>query len=185
MSARLFRSTTAVLLMGLLGAGCGSQDVVTAPAGITVPARRSADLASHDVTTAPGQINKLVCPTDVSASATVVVGPQGGSFSAPGVRVDFPAGAVPTEQAFTARVIGGSYVDIELTAGDSAHYNFAVPVTVTIDLSRCGPLPAGLRAWYMDSETKVLLEDMGGVLDQTGRTLRFTTPHFSGYTVGW
>jgi hypothetical protein len=185
MSARVFRSTAAVMLMGLLGAACGTQDGVTAPARIAVPAHRSADLTATDVSTAPGQANKLVCPTDVNASGTMVVGPAGGTISVQGVRVDFPAGAVPTEQAFTAHVIGGTYIDIELTAGDSAHYYFAAPVTVTIDLSRCGSLPEGLRAWYMDSQTKALLEDMGGQLDLTGRTLRFTTPHFSGYTVGW
>jgi hypothetical protein len=179
MSARLFRSTTAVLLMGLLEAGCGTQDTITAPAAFEGLAPRL------DLATAPGQINKLVCPTDASASATAVIGPEGGSFTAPGVRVDFPAGAVATAQAFTARVVGGTYVDVELTAADSAHYNFAVPVAVTIDLSRCGSLPAGLRAWYMDSATKAPLENMGGELDLTRRSIRFTTPHFSGYTVGW
>lgn len=180
MSARVFRSATAALLMGLLGVGCGSQDAVTAPAQLAVPATRSADVLS-----APGQATKLACPTDADLWGSAVVGPEGGTVAAGAVRVDFPAGAVAASQTFTAHVVGGTYVDVELTAGDSAHYAFAVPVTVTLDLSRCGALPSGLRAWYMDSQTKSLLEDMGGTLDLTGKTLRFTTPHFSGYTVAW
>jgi hypothetical protein len=178
MSVRRFRSATTVILLGLLGVGCGSQDVVTAPPQVVAP--RSLDLAS-----APGQVTKLACPRDVDLWGTAVVGPEGGTVNAGAVRVDFPAGAVTAQQTFTAHVVGGTYVDVELTAGDSAHYTFAIPVTVTLDLSRCGSLPLGLRAFYMDSQTKTLLEDMGGTLDLTGKTLRFTTPHFSGYTVGW
>ena len=48
-----------------------------------------------------------------------------------------------------------------------------------------GLLPSGLRAWYIDSQSKALLAPMGGLLDLTARTLRFQTPHFSGYTIAW
>ncbi len=37
----------------------------------------------------------------------------------------------------------------------------------------------------MASDSKTLLEDMGGDVDLGGRTLRFRTPHFSGYTIVW
>jgi hypothetical protein len=180
MLARAFRSAPAVLFIGLLGAACGDRDVLTAPAGRAVPAARSSDLIAVGK-----QPSRLACPTNLDLSGSTVIGPEGGTFSAPGIRVDVPAGAVATTETFTVKMVGGDYVDIELTAGGAEHYTFAVPVTITLDLSHCGQLPASLRAWYIDSETQALVEDMGGELNLIDRTLRFTTPHFSGYTVAW
>jgi hypothetical protein len=167
----------------LLGTACGDRALPTAPT--PAPAARSADLLGLGGLL--GGVTRLVCPTDEAASAATVIGPDGGTLAAGGVRVDFPAGAVADSQEFSLRVIPGSYVDVELDAAGYEHYTFARPVAVSIDLRRCGvlPLPLGLRAFYMDSETKALLEDMGGELDLVGRTLRFTTPHFSGYTIAW
>jgi hypothetical protein len=180
MFARLLRPATAALLLGLLGAACGDPVGVTAPALGTPAAASSADLLGL-----VGQVTRLVCPTDVERTASAVVGPEGGMLAVDGVRVEFPAGAVASTETFTLRVLGGLFVEIDLSAAGSEHYTFATPVSVTLDLARCGSLPVGLRAFYLDSSTKALLEDMGGELDLLGHKLRFRTPHFSGYTVAW
>jgi len=185
MRVRLLRSATAALLMGLLGTACAERDLATAPAQPATPAARSADLLGLGGLL--GGVTRLLCPTGDEAQATTVIGPDGGTLAAGGVRVQFPAGAVADSQAFSLRVVPGSYVDVELDAAGYEHYTFATPVDVTVDLRRCGllRLPLGLRAYYMDSETKELLQDMGGQVDLLGGTLRFSTPHFSGYTVAW
>jgi hypothetical protein len=183
MRARLFRSAAAALLLALLGTACSERDVATAPVQPATPAARSSDLLG--LSGVLGGVTRLVCPTSQEADTTAVIGPGGGTLAAGGVRVQFPAGAVANNQAFSLRLLPGENVDVELDAVGYDHYTFAVPVAVTIDLHNCGTLPLGLRAFYIDSETKALLEDMGGDLDILGGKLRFTTPHFSGYTVAW
>jgi hypothetical protein len=183
MLARRLRPITAALLMGLLGAACADRDVATAPVQPTAQNAHSADLLGLGAVVASA--TRLVCPLDTPISATAVVGPQGGTIEAGGVKVEFPAGAVADSQAFSLRLVPGDYVDLELGAVGFEHYSFARPVTVSLNLARCGSLPLGLHAWYVDGDTKTLVEDMGGEVDLLGRTLRFRTPHFSGYTVAW
>lgn len=127
----------------------------------------------------------LGCPSDESQSASAVIGPEGGSLVSGGFRVDFPAGAVDSARTFTLSVPASRYLEIEVHADGFEHYVFATPVTVTLDASRCGVLPLGLQVWNIDTETKALLEPMGGSLDLLTRTVRFRTPHFSGYTIAW
>ena len=181
MSARLLRPALAALVSLLLGAACADREPLAAPVGPATPAPGSADLLGLGGLL--GNVSRLLCPASASASGSAVIGPDGGTLVASGVRVDFPAGAVADSQTFTAHVVPGSYVEVELAAQGHAHYNFAVPVTVTLDLQSCIHLPLVARAFYMESGA--LVQDMGGELDLLGRTLRFRTPHFSGYTVAW
>jgi hypothetical protein len=37
--------------------------------------------------------------------------------------------------------------------------------------------------WYIDSDTKAMLEPMGGVDNKLLKTITFTTGHLSGYAV--
>lgn len=127
----------------------------------------------------------LSCPTDEARSATATIGPEGGVLAAGGFRVDFPAGAVQSAQTFVLDVPAGDLLEIDVTAEGHEHYWFDVPVTVTLDASRCGVLPPGLQVWNIDEQSKALLEPMGGVLDLLSRTVRFRTSHFSGYTIAW
>ena len=184
---RAFRSLRAVaLLLALAGVGCDRPDAPTAPRALAPSAAPSGGLIGDVLGGVLGTVTRLACPTDASRRGTAVVGPEGGALVVDGFRVDFPAGAVPRPETFSLEVLAGQYLEIEVHAEGHAHYFFVKPVSVTLDLSRCGGLlPSGLHAWHMDSETKALLAPMGGILDATARTLRFETPHFSGYTIAW
>ncbi|GLC23865.1 hypothetical protein [Roseisolibacter agri] len=181
---RFLRAAT--LLLALAGAGCDRPDAPTAPRALAPTAAPSGGLLGSVVGGVLGTVTRLACPTEASRRGTAVVGPEGGALVVDGFRVDFPAGAVPEPETFSLEVVAGQNLEIEVHAEGYAHYLFARPVTVTLDLSTCGGLlPAGLQAWYIDSDTKALLAPMGGLLDPTARTLRFQTPHFSGYTIAW
>ena len=187
---RVFRSLRAVaLLLALAGVGCDRPDAPTAPGAsraLAPSAAPSGGLIGDVLGGVLGTVTRLACPTDASRRGTAVVGPEGGALVVDGFRVDFPEGAVARPETFTLEVLAGQYLEIEVHAEGYEHYVFARPVAVTLDLSACGGLlPSGLRAWYIDSETKALLAPMGGILDLGARTLRFQTPHFSGYTIAW
>lgn len=101
-------------------------------------------------------------------------------------RVVIPADAVLAPTAFTLSVPSSKYVEIEVTAGGSEHFVFALPVTVTLDYGRCSRSDldkASLSAWNIDPATKSLLEAMVSVDDKVTRTVTFSTIHFSGYAV--
>ncbi len=184
---RAFRSLrAATLLLALAVAGCDRPAAPTAPRAPAPAAAPSGGLLGDLLGGTLGTVTRLACPTDATQRGSAVVGPEGGALVVGGFRVDFPVGAVAQPETFTLEVVAGQYLEIEVHAEGYAHYAFARPVTVTLDVSRCGGLlPAGLKAWHIDSETKALLESMGGLLDVTSRTLRFQTPHFSGYTIAW
>jgi hypothetical protein len=187
---RVFRSLrAAALLLAMASVGCDRAVAPTAPAlpATAAPTAAPANGLIGDVLGGVlGAVNRLVCPVDQARSGSAVVGPEGGALVVDRFRVDFPAGAVAQAETFDFEVVPGRYLEIEVHARGHAHYQFATPVTVTLDVSRCGSLlPSGMRAWHIDSQTKALLEPMGGVYDAGARTLRFQTPHFSGYTIAW
>ena len=181
MTSRHLRHLLATVVLGLLGAACSTQDSLTAPAELAAPAGR----VRRSLSAGGGDLNRLACPTAETHALTGVIGPAGGTLSVYGFRVDFPAGAVPVARLFTLRVLAGAYFTIDGSADGLGHYEFAVPVNVTVDLARCGAVPASIGAWYLDPTTGELVENMGGKFDPQTNTLRFTTPHFSGYSVAW
>jgi hypothetical protein len=181
---RLASLVLAALTAGLLVAGCDRPTVLD-PA--VAPAHR--DLIGTTLTgtssTSTTSTQLVPCPGDSALSASAVIGPGGGLLVAGKFRVEFPAGAVDTARKFVLSVPAGRYVEIDVRADGFDHYWFATPVSVTLDAARCGALPSTVQAWYIDSETKALLEPMGGTYDPTSQTVRFRTSHFSGYSIAW
>lgn len=133
--------------------------------------------------------SKLIqCPTDISQSASALLGVLGGEVAVGGHRIIVPPDALPLLglSLVTLTVPASRYVEIEVSVNGLAHFEFAQPLTVVVDYSRCSRSDIDrdpLSVWYIDSVTKELLDDMGGVDDKLARTVTFTTDHFSGYAV--
>lgn len=129
----------------------------------------------------------LECPSDVSLSASASIGPLGGSVSVGGHRIIVPRDALPPGFSVVTLIVPPSrFVEIEARVNGLPHFEFAVPVTVVVDYSRCSRSnidQAPLRVWHIDPLTNTFLEDMGGVDDKAARTVTFTTDHFSGYAI--
>jgi hypothetical protein len=128
------------------------------------------------------------CPTEESQSASAIIASAvGGVVSVSGHSVTLAPNALPTgEWVVTLTAPASKYVELELSVTGAPYVSFSPPAIVTIDYSRCARSNidrAPLRAWYIDSVTKELLENMGGVDDKILRKLTFTTDHFSGYAV--
>ena len=153
--------------------------------GITAPdAAAPLSLATARLKSGP---SLLACPGLNTQSASALIGAAGGSLSVGGQVMTVPAGAVPSPTLFTMTVPPGRYMEVDISAAGVEHYTFARPVSITVDYSRCRgqEIPLSLAAWYIDSESKALLENMGGVDDRSGRKLTFVTDHLSGYAVAY
>jgi hypothetical protein len=173
------------LSLRALAVGCVAILAACADAGITAPdAAAPLSLASARLESGP---SLLACPGLNTQSASAVIGAAGGSLSVGGQVMTVPAGAVPTPTLFTMSVPPGRYMELDIDAAGQEHYAFAKPVSITVDYSRCRgqAIPLSLAAWYIDSESKTLLENMGGVDDRSGRRLTFVTDHLSGYAIAW
>lgn len=173
------------LSLRALAVGLVATLAACADAGITAPdAAAPLNLASARLKSGP---SLLACPGLSTQSASAVIGAEGGSLSAGGQLMTVPAGAVPAPTLFTMTVPPGRYMELDIAAAGAPHYSFARPVSITIDYSRCRgqEVPSSLAAWHIDSDSKTLLENMGGVDDRTGRRLTFATDHLSGYAVAY
>ena len=138
----------------------------------------------------PGEPKKAAlveCPTDVTETASALLGFAGGDVSVGGNLVSLPEGALPLLglSLVTLTVPASAYVEVEVHV-NGLPYVFGQPVKIVIDYSRCTRSNIDhepLTAWYIDSATKELLENMGGADDKIARNVTFFTDHFSGYAV--
>ena len=166
------KSCTAGILAAVLLAGCA--DTPTAPVDV---------LPQHSVTTGAVLVE---CPTDVTRSTSGTLGILGGTLELDGTRITIPAFALLLPTQFTLTLPASNYMEVEIRAGSAEHFEFEAPVTIAIDYSRCSRSnidKAPLSAWHIDTETKALLENMGGTDNKTARTVTFDTDHLSGFSI--
>jgi hypothetical protein len=155
-------------------------------AACAAPDITGSDLTSGNTVRATQGVSLLECPASQTTTATSLVTPLGGVVSAGGMSVLIPAGALLTDAVVTITVPASPYLEVDVSVAGSEHFVFEQPVTVTISYARCnrGDLfLEPLSAWYIDSGTKELLEQMPSVNNALTRTVTFTTGHFSGYAI--
>jgi hypothetical protein len=120
---------------------------------------------------------------------TFVVGRDGGTATFGGTRLVVPAGAVPVSTVFEIVLPASEVVQVEVHALGVEHYVFERPITIAVSYARCNadpiPLDAVAEGVYIAREPYTVLENMGGVVDRTERTVTFTTGHLSGYAVAY
>ena len=127
----------------------------------------------------------LYCPSARSMQASATIGRDGGVVGVGGFSMRVPGGAVSDPTRFTLQVPASQYLEVEISAEGQKHYQFQRAVMVTLDYSRCAlDLRAGdFSAWYIDSDTKEPLANMGGHDDRGRRRITFFTNHLSGYAI--
>ena len=177
----MLRPTRLTLALGVALALAGAASCTADRAASPLPAERSSLLGLGS-----DSPSLITCPAGAAQSVTSTIGPLGGLLAVGNTRVLIPANAVLAPTSFTLTVPSSKYVEIEVTAAGTEHFVFELPVTATIDYSRCSRsnLQRGLLSvWNIDPATKALLEPMPSVDDKLTRTVTFTTLHFSGYAV--
>ena len=137
-------------------------------------------------TTGISQRRLIECPTAQTASASGFIGVLGGTIAAAGPSVSLQAGSVLTSTLLRVTVPASTYMEVDVTANDLLAFVFAKPVTITIDYSRCPTSVTqgkALTVWHINTQTKLLIENMNGVNDPAQRKITFTTGHLSGYAI--
>lgn len=136
-----------------------------------------------------GSAPKLVeCPTSETQSTTAQIGVDGGLLQLGGTSVMIPIGALLGDTEFTLTVPASRYVEVQIEAQghEGQRFDFELPVVVSVDYSRCSRsniLRAPLAAWYIDDDTKQLLEEMVSIDDKLLQRVTFTTGHLSTYAI--
>lgn len=131
--------------------------------------------------------NDLIeCPSGETATASATIGVAGGVVKAGGVSIAIPANALLGDAEVTVMVPASRFVEVDISVAGSEHFEFRLPVVVTMSYARCSRSNinlAPLSAWYIDSDTKALLEKMPSIDNKLLRTVTFTTLHLSGYAI--
>lgn len=128
----------------------------------------------------------LPCPGGETRAVTGLVRLFGGVVSLGGTRVVAPIGAVLGAAEITIGMPASEHMRVDLSVNGQEHWQFLLPVTVTIDYSRCPAEAIGegpVSVWLIDSETGELLQNMGGIDSRLLRRITFVTDHFSGYAI--
>lgn len=178
-SVRPMRHVLVVAALAALGA-CSDQ-------GATEPTETTAGRSLGGLLSSSPKL--VECQTDETTSAFGTLDALGGAVSVGGTSVVFPGGAVLGPTTVRLTIPASRYVEIEVQANDEEHFTFEQPVVVTIDYSRCRRselLARRLMVWHIDTETKALLENMEGVVDnKLLQRITFSTGHFSGYAIAF
>lgn len=128
----------------------------------------------------------LACPNTSVRSASAVIGPLGGSVSVAGHKLAVPAGAVPVPTSFSITVPASQLLEVQIRAGEAEHYQFLLPVSLTLSYARCGPETVEgkrLQIVYIDAFDSVL-QLLGGSDDRVSRAVTTWTDHLSDYAMG-
>lgn len=147
-------------------------------------------LAPDDALRASNESATLIeCSADSTRSVTATIGALGGSIELGAHRMSLPLNAVTVPTEFTLTVPASKYMEVDIRANGQEHHQFNTPVELTVDYSRCTRSnidleKTSLKIFYIDSGTKAILEDMGGVDDKATRTVTTSTDHLSGYAIG-
>lgn len=136
----------------------------------------------------PSSPTLLQCPTTQTQTKSALVTTLGATLGIGGTSVQIPAGALLTATTITLTVPASQYMEIAVQANDLTSFLFQQQISITIDYSRCPAAEASkspLSVWHIDTQSKKLLENMGGVDNKTTHTITFTTGHLSGYAVAF
>jgi hypothetical protein len=177
-AVRSFRRVLVAAALAALGA-CGDQ----AP---TEPIKPGAERSLDGLFSWTPRL--VTCATDETRSTSAVVGPLGGVIALGGTSVSIPADALLQSTTVELTIPASRYVEIRLRANNQEHFQFALPIAVTIGYSRCDRLDVLFRpltAWYIDVDTKEPLHPMVGVDNKITRSVTFLTNHFSGYAIAF
>lgn len=126
------------------------------------------------------------CPVSETRSTSATIDLLGGTVSLDGHSITLPEGAVLLPTQITLTAPASNYMEIDIRANDLESFEFEQPVSVAVSYQRCTRSnldKATLSAWHIDTTTKALLEDMGGVDDKTARTVTFESGHLSGFAI--
>ena len=164
-------------LLMALGVGCGDVEPTSSLApqpslSVRAAARPVAWLAS--------------CGSDVSPTASAMIGPEGGVLSAGPAVVFIPPEAVRTPTRFTIQPLAGTTLRVRITARGRERFGFARPIAVMIGYAHCSRqefLRGNVSVWHVDDATDAPLERMPTVHDRQNATLGFLTTHLSTYAV--
>jgi hypothetical protein len=131
----------------------------------------------------------LECGAGEAMSQTAVIDAAGGTISLGGTSVVFPAGALLNPTNVTLNIPASPYVEIDIvTDGQNQFLEPFLRPIVTISYARCDrsdTLFRLLSAWYIDSETKELLDRMSSFDNKLTRSVTFRASHFSGYAIAF
>ncbi len=136
----------------------------------------------------PGDVSLVVCPTSVTRTTQAVIGPLGGLLSLGGTTIGIPSGALTVPTLITLTIPASQYMEIEVKANDLTSFVFRRDIGVRLDYSRCTDpalSQAEISVWYIDSETKALLENMNCVDDKSSKSISFSTGHLSAYAIAF
>lgn len=136
----------------------------------------------------PSSPTLLQCPTTQTQTTSALVTTLGATVNLGATAIRIPAGALLAATTIKLTVPASQYMEIAVQANDLTSFLFQQPITVTIDYSRCPAAEANkapLSVWHIDTQSKALLENMGGVDNKTTHTITFTTGHLSGYAVAF
>lgn len=129
----------------------------------------------------------LDCSSATVEKVSGNIGLGGGAIGVNGHELLIPKGSLASPQRFEIEVRSSPYLVVSFRAEGHDHYQFAGPVYLTVNYSRCesdAESLGDLRVYYVDAATLAIMEDLGGAVDTASNSVTAVTDHLSDYAVG-
>jgi hypothetical protein len=126
------------------------------------------------------------CPNEQDLAESSTVGPEGGSVSVAGHRLEVPAGAVREPVRFEARLRESRTLQLDLLADQRESFRFEQPARLSLATAACAPDldHERLRVYRIDPASNRILAELQGEFDPRARTITARLDSLSTYTIG-
>lgn len=168
--------------LALLTAAAAGLAAVACDLATPVGAPRADAAAGHPSHLVEG-IQLLACTPMAADSATVAIGPSGGTITVGPHRLTIPSGALDSTVTITAIAPSDSVNRVEF---EPTGLSFRTPATLDLSYANCGVtdlLPLH-RITYIDANWNIL-DVLASLDDVLARRVSAPLHHFSDYAVAW
>lgn len=184
----MFRVGTFDRIARLLACACLAVMTACGEQTPTAPVAPKGDVADLLFLSKP---KLLECEATEGSTTQTIIGSSGGIIAIGGTSVEFPANVLGEGTEVTLTIPASRYLEVEITTNGRRYFGdldrLLRPI-VTISYDRCNRSDLWLKVlsgWYIDSNTKELLEKQLSFDNKLTQSVTFRASHFSGYAIAF
>jgi hypothetical protein len=130
------------------------------------------------------KVKPLPCPNREEVRAIETIGPEGGTLRLERHHLVVPPGAVRQQVEFSATLLIGDILRLDLRADGRESYAFERPATLRLSYARCPTHETRLRIYRIDLKSGRILQGLESKVNPQELWVDAELESLTGYTIG-